>query len=187
MKFISILFALSLLSCSQLKLYRQDSQLPKKEIEEIKREIIKRAEKQENDLSKLDYKEIMTFYANVDDFIIFGDGYYWGDYITIDNIWKRFTKNYKENTWEFSNPKIRVFTKDIASLLVEFDHKRITLNGENQGGHGCFSFGMQRIDRDWKVVTMHVTHNYYSYDENATFRKNKWWIDQLPENRDKKK
>ena len=185
MKLTSILFALSLLICSQLKLYGQDSQLSEKEIEEIKREIIKRAEKQENDLNKLDYEEIMTFYADVDDFIIFGDGYYWGDYITIDLIWKSFTTNVKENIWEFSNPKILVFTKDIASLLVEFDHKRINQNGENVGGHGCFSLAMQRIDGDWKVVTMHVTHNYYVYDENATFT-NKWWTNLMPENRKKK-
>jgi hypothetical protein len=183
MKLTCILFALSLLIYSQLKLYVQDSQLSEKEIEEIKREIIKRTEKQENDLNKLDYEEIMTFYADVDDFIIFGDGYYWGDYITIDLIWESFTKIYKENTWEFSNPKIHVFSKDIASLLVEFDHERIQ-DGEAKGGHGCCSFGMQKIDGDWKAFTMHVTHNYYLYDENATFV-NKWWTNLMPENRKK--
>lgn len=30
----------------------------------------------------------MTFYANTIDFIFFGDGYNWGDYLTVDRIWK---------------------------------------------------------------------------------------------------
>jgi hypothetical protein len=184
MKLTSILFAFLLLICSQQKVYAQNSQLSDKEIDQIKNEIIERAEKQADDLQNLDYEEIMTFYADVDDFIVFGDGYYWGDYITIDLLWKGFTKGFKQNTWEFSNPKIHVFSKDIASLLVEFDHERIQ-DGEPKGGHGCFSFGMQKIDGDWKAVTMHVTHNYYFYDENATFE-NKWWINLMPENREKK-
>ncbi len=183
MKLTSILFALSLLICSQLKLYAQDSQLSKEEIDEIKSEIIARAEKQAIDLNKLDYEEIMTFYADVDDFIVFGDGYYWGDYITIDLLWKGFTTNIKENSWEFLNPKIHVFTKDVASLLVEFNHERIQ-NGEAKGGHGCFSFGLQKINGDWKVVTMHVTHNYDVFNENGEVRK--WWKNLTPENRKKK-
>jgi len=128
----------------------------------------------------------MTFYADIDGFIMFGDGYYWGDYYTIDQIWKTFTEEVKENTWEFSNPKIYVFSKDAASLLVEFDHDRIKHSGEKNGGHGCFSFGMQRVNGDWKVVTMHVTHNYYSYVKNPTFLETGWWSDWLPENRNKK-
>lgn len=184
MKFFKLLSILLIIIC-QLKSYGQSGDLSEKEIADIKNEIIKKANKAATDLQNLDYEEIMTFYADVDDFIAFGDGYYWGDYVTIELLWKSFTAGVKENTWKFFNPKIHVFKKDVANLLVEFDHKRTDKNGEAKGGHGCISYGMQKIEGDWKAVTMHVTHNYYVYDENATFS-SKWWTNLMPENRDKK-
>jgi len=53
MKFTRILLALLLFMIVQVKTYGQNNQLPEKEIEEIKSEIIKLADKQENDLNKL--------------------------------------------------------------------------------------------------------------------------------------
>ncbi|MCM8568555.1 LptF/LptG family permease [Gramella jeungdoensis] len=183
MKWMRLRIILPVLLFGQLIMFSQNENLTEKEVEQIKKEIIQRAEKQATDLQNLDYEQIMTFYADVDDFIVYGDGYYWGDYITIDRLWKSFTKNVKENTWTFSNPKIHVFNKDVASLLVEFDHHRTHPNGAKRGGHGCFSFGLQKIESDWKVVTMHVTHNYDVFDENGEIRK--WWINLMPENREK--
>jgi len=34
----------------------------------------------------MDYESVMTFYSK--DLIAFGDGYYWGDYLTVDGVWK---------------------------------------------------------------------------------------------------
>jgi len=45
-------------------------------------------------LENLDYTSVMTFYANNPDSTVFGDGYHWGDYLTIDGLWKKiFGKN----------------------------------------------------------------------------------------------
>jgi hypothetical protein len=179
---MTFLFALLLLSCSQQGLCQQEGQLSVDEIAQIKSDIIKRSEKHAKDLIQLDYKAVMTFYGDVDDFIIFGDGYYWGDYKTIDGIWKDFTGGVKKMLkWEFYNPKIHVFSKDVASCLVEFYNERIEANGDLTKGHGCFSFGMQKIDGDWKAVTMHVTHNYNVFDNTGAVRK--WWLKYSPENR----
>ena len=168
--------------CFHLNSYGQDTQLAKKQIEKIKNEVIGSAEKFAEGLNSLNYNEIMSFYVDVDTCIVFGDGYYWGGYDVIDNIWKAFTEGVKENTWSFSNIKVHVFTNEVASLLVEFDHKRIEQNGANIGGHGCISFGMQKMDMEWKAVTMHVTHNYNVYDENGDVRK--WWEYFIPKKKE---
>lgn len=78
---IVLLIAGLTFSCNQ-----QADPLTDNEIEEIKKEIIERSEKHANDLENLDFESVMTFYAK--DLIVFGDGYYWGDYLTMDGIWK---------------------------------------------------------------------------------------------------
>ena len=167
MKRMTFLFALLLLGRCQEGLCQQEGQLSAEEIAQIKSDIIKRAERNAQDLRNLDHKAIMTFYADVNDFIVFGDGYYWGDYKTIDGVWKDFTVGVKKvMKWDIYNPKIHVFSKNVASCLVEFYHERNNGSGDTTKGHGCFSFGMQKIDNDWKVVTMHVTHNYDVFDSN---------------------
>lgn len=174
---MTFVFALFLLGCNQ-----QEEPLSADEIAQIKNDIIKRSEKNARDLENLDYKAVMTFYGDVDDFVVFGDGYYWGDYKTIDGIWKDFTGGVKQMLkWEVYNPKIHVFSKDAASCLVEFYHERIEAKGDTTKGHGCFSFGMQKMDEDWKVVTMHVTHNYNVFDKKGEIRK--WWLKYSPKNR----
>ena len=72
-----------LFSCNQL-----EKPLSVAEKEKIKEEIITAYENHIQDLMNLDYEEIMKFYPK--DHIIFGDGKYWGDYDTIDKIWKKF-------------------------------------------------------------------------------------------------
>jgi hypothetical protein len=68
-----------MLGCNQ-----SSEQLSIDEIEHIKKTIIKRNNKHAQDLKDLNYPEILTFYANVEDYIVSGDGYYWGDYKTTD-------------------------------------------------------------------------------------------------------
>jgi hypothetical protein len=177
MKWVSFLFMLFLLGCNQ-----QEKQVSAEEIAQIKNDITIRSEKHAQDLINLDHKEVMTFYGDVGDFIAFGDGYYWGDYKTINDMWKDFTGGVKKMLkWDLYNPKIHVFSKDFASCLVEFYNERIESNGDTTKGHGCFSYGMQKIGGDWKAVTMHVTHNYNVFDSTGAVRK--WWLKYSPENR----
>ncbi len=162
----------------------QNEELSTNEIEQIKNAIIERSNKHAQDLKNLNYQEIMTFYADIDDHIVFGDGYYWGDYKTINDIWHDFTAGVKKvEKFDFFNHKVHVFSEDFASCLVEFYNERIGGSGDTTKGHGCFSYSLQKIDEDWKAVTTHVTHNYNVYDENGEVRK--WWLHYSPENRKK--
>ncbi len=175
MKWLNLLTVFLMLGCSQ-----QSEQLSIDEIEQIKSDIIKRSEKHAVDLVNLDYKSVMTFYAN--DLIVFGDGYYWGDYLTMDGIWKHLLEEgawKKILKWDLQNHKVHVFSRDAASYLVEFDHKHLNQNGDAIGSSGCFTYSMQKIDGEWKAVTSHVSHIPSRTDDD------KWWSGYSPSKRTK--
>jgi hypothetical protein len=69
MKRATFLFALLLLACSHQGMCQEERQLSAKEVAQIKNDIIKRAERNAQDLRNLNYKAVMTFYADVEDFI----------------------------------------------------------------------------------------------------------------------
>jgi len=81
MKWINILSVFVVLGCDH-----GAHKLSTDEIDNIEKAIISRSEKHASDLENLDYESVMSFYAQ--DLIVFGDGYYWGDYLTMDGIWK---------------------------------------------------------------------------------------------------
>lgn len=138
MKWNVLIIVFILLGCS-----KQNEKLSASEIDQIRNTIIERTNKLAQDLENLNYQEIMTFYADIDDHIVFGDGYYWGDYKTVDGIWHDVCEGFEKGaTFEFDNHKVHVFSKDIASCLVEFFSESIEANGDTAIAHGCYSFGM---------------------------------------------
>jgi hypothetical protein len=178
MKWTSFLFLLLVGSCRQ-----KDKNLSSAEIAQIKNEIIIRSEKHASDLENLDYQAVMTFYADTSDVIIFGDGYYWGDYLTMDGVWKSFLGEdgwKKMLKWDLQNHKVHVFAENAASYLVEFDHEHLDSKGDTIRSSGCFTYGMQKISGEWKAVTAHVSHiPFRTKDE-------KWWSIYSPEYRTEK-
>lgn len=174
MKYLSLLVILLVLGCNQ-----QPKQLSIEEIEHLKINIIERSEKHANDIENMDYESVMTFYA--EDLIVFGDGYYWGDYLTMDGIWKDLLGEgdwEKILKWDLQKHKIHVFSKYAASYLVEFDHEHLDVNADTVRSSGCFTYGMEKIDGEWKVVTAHVSHIPLRTDDD------KWWSKYSPSKRD---
>ena len=176
MKYLSTIpYAFLMLGCNQ-----QATILSTEEIGKIENEIIVRSEKHASDLENLDHKSVMTFYA--DDLIVFGDGYYWGDYLTMDGVWKDILGEggwKKMLKWDLQNHKVHVLSKDAASYLVEFDHAHLTGRGDTVRSSGCFSYGMQRIKGEWKAVTVHVSHIPVRTTDD------KWWSEYSPSKRTK--
>ncbi len=174
MKYLLVLLALfAIPGCNQ-----QPHKLSAEEIAQIERDIIARSEKHASDLENLDHKSVMTFYA--EDFILFGDGYYWGDYLTIDGVWRGILGEggwKKMLKWDLQNHKVHVFSRDAASYLVEFDHEHLIDNGDTVRSSGNFSYGMQRIDGEWKAVTAHVSHIPSRTNDD------KWWSVYSPSKR----
>ncbi|MFW6371166.1 MAG: nuclear transport factor 2 family protein [Bacteroidota bacterium] len=154
MKYIITFLIISLVfSCSE-----PSDHLTSDETDKIKKQIIERSEKHASDLENMDFESVMTFYS--ENLIFFGDGYYWGDYKTADGLWKDILEGGWKDIlyWDLQNHKIHVFSKNAASYLVEFDHKHLEQNGDTVGSSGCFTYGMEKIDGEWKAVTGHVTH-----------------------------
>jgi len=177
MKYLSIVLPVFLmLGCNQ-----QSTILSTDEIGKIENEIIMRSEKHASDLENLNYRSVMSFYSK--DLIVFGDGYYWGDYQTVDGIWNDILGKggwKKMLKWDLKNHKVHVFSRYAASYLVEFDHEHILANGDTARSSGCFAYGMQKIDGDWKAVTGHVSHIPERSDDE------KWWSQYSPANRKNK-
>ncbi len=161
---------LVLVGCSQ-----QSEQISTDEIEQIKNDIIMRSEKHAADLENMDFNSVMTFYSK--DLIGYGDGYYWGDYMTTYGIWQDILEKggwKKILKWDLQNHKIHVFSKEAASYMVEFDHEHLVENGDTIRSSGCFTYGMQKFDGEWKAVTAHVSHIPMRTDNE------KWWSKYSP-------
>lgn len=149
--FLSIMI---LFSCNQL-----EKPLSVEDKEKIKKEIITVHGIHIQDLMNLDYEKVMTFYPK--EHIIFGDGEYWGDYNTIDKIWKGFTEEVRDMIkFNLDNHQVFIHNRNVASYLVEFENWRVEGNGDTTKVQGCFSYGMEKFSDGWKIIGQHVSHNY---------------------------
>ena len=163
--------------------HQKEEKLSATTIDQIKSEIINTSEKHASDLEKLDFNSVMKFYADTPSVIVFGDGYYWGDYLTISGIWKDILGEdgwKKMLKWDLQNHQVHVFSENAASYLVEFDHEHLDSKGDTIRSSGCFTYGMQKISGEWKAVTVHVSHIPFRTIED------KWWSKHSPKNRSNK-
>lgn len=135
--------------------------LSEAEKEKIKNEVIEMYKKHTEDLKRLDYKALMSYYVNDSATALFVDGHYWGGYKKIDTVWADFCE--KLDTiiyWNLSNHHVYPLSKDAASYMVAFDNLRIQKTGDTIKGPGSFSLGMKKINGSWKIGTVHSTHDY---------------------------
>ena len=155
-RLIFLSFVFLQMACTEKK-----DTLSEKEKEQIKNEVIDSYKKHIEDLKRLDYNSLMSYFVNDGNEALFVDGKYWGGYKKIDAIWKDFCE--KVDTiiyWNLSNHHVYPLSKDAASYLVEFDNLRIEKDGDTIMGPGSFSLGMQKINGSWKIATADATHNY---------------------------
>jgi hypothetical protein len=134
--------------------------LTHEEKEQIKSEVISSIEIHVKDIIKQDYPEVMKFYFK-DDYILFGDGNYWGDYKTVDDIWGKWLPRWKQiSKWELKNHKVHVFSRDAAIDYVEWIHERVEEDGDTTKAYGFWVWGMQRFPDGWKSVNAAIDHTY---------------------------
>lgn len=152
--FIFIIIVM-IISCNQ-----SERPLTSKEKEQIKTEVIASIEKHVHDIIRQDYNEVMKFYVK-EDYFVFGNGTYWGDYSTVDDIWKTWLPKWKAITkWDLKNHKVHVFSKNAAIDFVEWDHERIEEDGDTTKAYGFWVWGMQRFPEGWKSVNAAIDHRY---------------------------
>lgn len=111
------------------------------------------------DLKNLNHTALMTHYADVEDHILFGDGEYWGDYETVNNIWKNFIGDTREILkWNLSNEHLHLLSENSASYLMEYYNERITKSGDTLKVRGSVGYGLKKINDNWCIVTTNVSH-----------------------------
>lgn len=152
---IVIVFMILLVSCNSV-----EQPLTEEEKEKIKDEVIADIEKHVKDIVAQDYEKVMPFYVK-EDYILYGDGKYWGDYETIDNIWKKALSEWKViKKWDMKNHKVYVYSRDAAVDYVEWEHERINADGDTTRGYGSWVWGMKRFPEGWRSVSAAVDHRY---------------------------
>ncbi|NAS13331.1 nuclear transport factor 2 family protein [Poritiphilus flavus] len=126
---------------------------------DLKLEIKRMYEHHIQDLKNLDHTSLMRHYANTNDHVLFGDGEYWGNYETVSNIWENFTQNTREILeWKISNEHIHLLSESSASYLMEYYNSRVDSAGDTLNIRGSVSYGLKKIDDDWRIVTTNVSH-----------------------------
>lgn len=142
-------------SCNQT-----EKPITSEENEQIKTEVIASVEKHLDDIISQDYQKVMKFYEK-ENYVIFGDGAYWGDYTTIDDIWRTWLPRWKAITkWDLKNHKVHVFSRDGAVDFVEWEHERIEEDGDTTKAYGFLVWGMQRYPDGWRSINVAVDHRY---------------------------
>ncbi|MGB5274938.1 MAG: nuclear transport factor 2 family protein [Flavobacteriaceae bacterium] len=156
--FATCILSVLLISCKSNK--QTTEALSNDEIKQIKTEIIESIANHIEVLKRLDYEEAMKFYTK-ENYMVFGDGKYWGDYSTVDDIWKTWLPRWKAITkWDLKNQKVHVFSRKSAIAYVEWDHARIEEDGSDTKAYGFWVFGMQRFQEGWKAVNSAIDHRY---------------------------
>ncbi|WP_222707947.1 hypothetical protein [Flagellimonas hymeniacidonis] len=101
----------------------------------------------------------MTHYLDVDDHILFGDGQYWGNYQTVNDIWKNFIGDTQEIlVWNLSNEHINLLSNNSASYITEYYNQRINNKGDTIKVRGSVGYGLIKVKSEWRIVTTNVSH-----------------------------
>ncbi|TXN37678.1 hypothetical protein FVB32_05160 [Flagellimonas hymeniacidonis] len=125
----------------------------------LKKEISEMYHRHIKDLKNLNHTKLMTHYLDVDDHILFGDGQYWGNYQTVNDIWKNFIGDTQEIlVWNLSNEHINLLSNNSASYITEYYNQRINNKGDTIKVRGSVGYGLIKVKSEWRIVTTNVSH-----------------------------
>lgn len=160
MKLQGLISVISFVSILIISCNSTEKPLSQNKRELIKAEVISSIENHVQDIINQDYQEVMKFYVK-DDYILFGDGTYWGDYKTVDDIWGTWLPRWKKIAkWDLKNHKVLVFSEEGAIDYVEWIHERIEENGDTTKAYGSWAWTMQKFPEGWKSVGAMIDHRY---------------------------
>ena len=117
-----------------------------------------------NDYSKAvavwDAAAIDRFWGDYNGFVFAGDGIILGGH----NEWSNTLRQYEEQveTWlkfDYTNMNIEILSLDVASVTTEFEHSRITFEGDTVNVRGAWTYVFKKSnDEGWDVVQTNGTH-----------------------------
>jgi hypothetical protein len=107
---------------------------------------------------RLDLEWFLGFWANVDGFVIAGDGGLM-DYATWEQQLRSDFATVREITdFEFFNRHTYVLARDAAVHSTQFRWGMVTTTGDTLRMHGSWCYVFKNFDAEWKVVHSAGTH-----------------------------
>ena len=108
-----------------------------------------------------DVDYMLGFWADVDEFVIAGDGELtvgydaWADFIR-----QSIVEFPVVNSITTRNPHVYVIGLDAASYTVEFEWSMTSAEGETTSARGTWTYVFRHLDGEWRVVHSAGTHLY---------------------------
>ena len=164
MKKLPLISPLVLLLCFTFSCQKAEEvaeELSVQEKEGIARAIEERFADYVDAMKKIDIERMLNFWADMEGFVIAGDGLLTVGYDNFANRIREFMSNTAEVTsFEFSKPHVYALSNDAASLCNEYEWSLIDKDGITVTAKGSWMYVFKRFDGVWKVVHSAGTHLY---------------------------
>ena len=106
-----------------------------------------------------DRSAIDRFWGDYAGFVFAGDGMILGGHSewaeTLDQYEKQVDRWLK---FEYKNTHIEALSSDTATVTTEFEHSRITIEGDTVNIRGAWTYVFKKLDGKWNVVHANGTH-----------------------------
>ena len=106
-----------------------------------------------------DRDAIDRFWGDYEGFVFAGDGMILGGH----SEWAAALDQYEKQVgrwlmFEYRNTHIEALSADTATATTEFEHSRITVEGDTVNVRGAWTYVFKKSDGNWHVVHTNGTH-----------------------------
>ena len=106
-----------------------------------------------------DYKKMLAFWSDTDDFVFAGDGRVLGGF----GAWKAETTRHYESTskweqWDWQSVHILPISDTAASATLDFRFRWVDTKGATHNVRGAWTYVFIKTNSAWKVVHTNGTH-----------------------------
>ena len=128
---------------------------------EIKQTLTQRLSDYAVSVQQRDIAAMMDFWADVDGFVIAGDGELTvGHDVFESGIRQNIVNRPTVNHFSFTDPHVYVLGRDAASYSVRFDWSMTTTEGDTINARGSWTYVFKRFEDAWRVIHSAGTHLY---------------------------
>lgn len=136
-----------------------DQTMSEKEKKVVADAVTKRVEEYVNSMKKIDIDEMLSFWADSENFVKAGDGSLVVGYEKFAAPQReKMSKVTSVNYVNTMNPNIYVLAKDAASFSFEFEWSMTGADGDVMKSKGSWTYVFKKFGDEWKVVHSTGSH-----------------------------
>ena len=114
------------------------------------------------DVLNWDRAAIDRFWGDSEDFVFAGDG----DILGGHDKWSALLDQYEGQvdrwlSFEYRNLHVVVLSPEVACVTTEFEHSRISTEGDTVNVRGAWTYVFKKSDEEWDVIHTNGTHIDY--------------------------